>query len=301
MERGAFYDALAPGPNRLKGFVIQFSSAPGDAASRIRENALTGGTFSGLSDPKVDDWMKQYDSSVDLAQRKTLLEQVQTYLLDQYLMIPVCRSVMVTGFGPRLVDILLAYHVVGAQSFHSLQVPAGPRILGQSAPELGLRPGDLLRSGPALQIPELRFRSRHPGLPLVDVVRHGGRDQGCDRVSGMYLVAFRHPDPADSAIDPGDDVRFLDFDNAFRGDLSGSLYAAGGGKRQQQNPGSSVHPHSSVSSCVPAGRHLLRGSMGNAPRYRHPAPGWVVISRSMDIAREAIHQVGLAQVANCRS
>ena len=33
-EERAFYDALAPGPNKLKGLVIQLSGAPGDAASR---------------------------------------------------------------------------------------------------------------------------------------------------------------------------------------------------------------------------------------------------------------------------
>jgi ABC-type transport system substrate-binding protein len=102
MERGAFYDKLAPGPGRLKGMIIQFSSAPGDAAARIRENAVCGGAFSGLCVPEVDDRMKQYDSSTDPAVRKKLLEEVQNYLLDQYLMVPVCRSVIVTGFGPRV-------------------------------------------------------------------------------------------------------------------------------------------------------------------------------------------------------
>jgi peptide/nickel transport system substrate-binding protein len=104
MERGAFYERLAPGPNRLKGFVLQFSSAPGDAASRIRENAVCGGAFSGLCLPEVDDRMKQYDASTDPKQRQQLLDEVQAYLLDQYIFVPVCRSVFVSGFGPRVVN-----------------------------------------------------------------------------------------------------------------------------------------------------------------------------------------------------
>jgi peptide/nickel transport system substrate-binding protein len=104
MERGAFYERMAPGPNRFKGLVLQFSSAPGDAASRIRENAVTGGTFSGLSLPEVDDRMKAYDSSVDPAQRKKLIEEVQNFLLDQYWMVPTVRQVSVWGLGPRVAN-----------------------------------------------------------------------------------------------------------------------------------------------------------------------------------------------------
>ena len=102
MERAAFYDAMGPGPNRLKGFQLVFSGAPGDAAGRIRESAVTGGTFSGLSIPEIDTWMKQYDASTDMQERKRLIEQVQKFTLDQYLMIPVCRNVAIWGFGQRL-------------------------------------------------------------------------------------------------------------------------------------------------------------------------------------------------------
>jgi peptide/nickel transport system substrate-binding protein len=104
MERGAFYDAMGPGPTRLKGLILMFSGAPGDAAGRIRESAVTGGTFSGLSVPEIDNWMKQYDSSTDMQERKKLVEMVQTFTLDQYMMVPVCRNVAIWGFGPRLAN-----------------------------------------------------------------------------------------------------------------------------------------------------------------------------------------------------
>jgi peptide/nickel transport system substrate-binding protein len=104
MERAAFYDQMNPGPNRLKGLVLMFSGAPGDAASRIRESAVTGGTFSGLSVPEIDEWMKQYDTSTDMQERKRLVEQVQKFTLEQFLMVPVCRNVAIWGFGPRLAN-----------------------------------------------------------------------------------------------------------------------------------------------------------------------------------------------------
>jgi peptide/nickel transport system substrate-binding protein len=104
MERAAFYDQMMPGPSRLKGLILMFSGAPGDAASRIRESAVTGGTFSGLAVPEIDEWMKTYDSSTDVQERKRLVEMVQKFTLDQYLMVPVCRNVAIWGFGPRLAN-----------------------------------------------------------------------------------------------------------------------------------------------------------------------------------------------------
>ena len=106
MERGAFYEQLAPGPNRLKGFVIQLSGEPGDAAARLRENATCDGTFSGLCVPDVNDRITKYDASTDPAERKQLLDEAQNYLLDNYLMVPVLRQALIHGIGPRLANPL---------------------------------------------------------------------------------------------------------------------------------------------------------------------------------------------------
>jgi peptide/nickel transport system substrate-binding protein len=104
MERGAFYEQLAPGPNRLKGFVIQLSGAPGDAAARVRENATCDGTFSGTCIPDVNDRMQRYDASTDPQERKVLLEEAQSYLLDNYIMVPILRQALIHGLGPRLAN-----------------------------------------------------------------------------------------------------------------------------------------------------------------------------------------------------
>ncbi len=106
MERAAFYEKLAPGPNRLKGLVLVFSAGPGDAASRLRESAVCNGTFSGLCLPEIDDRMKAYDASTDPAVRKKLLDEVQAFLLDQYIFVTLPRGVTVTAFGPRVANKL---------------------------------------------------------------------------------------------------------------------------------------------------------------------------------------------------
>ena len=104
MERGAFYEQLAPGANRLKGFVIQLSGEPGDAAARLRENATCDGTFSGLCVPDVSDRMTKYDASLDNAERKQLLDDAQNYLLDNYLMVPILRQALIHALGQRVAN-----------------------------------------------------------------------------------------------------------------------------------------------------------------------------------------------------
>jgi peptide/nickel transport system substrate-binding protein len=111
LERNTFYEKLAPGPDRLKGFVVQFSGAPGDAAARIRENAVCKGTFSGLCNDEVDSRMKIYDASTDPKERQRVLEEVQNYLLDNYLMLPLARNVILNVAGPHIAN---PTEVVGA-------------------------------------------------------------------------------------------------------------------------------------------------------------------------------------------
>ncbi len=121
LERGAFYERLAPGPNRLKGFIIQFNAAPGDAAARIRESATCQGPFSGVCLPELEDKMKRYDASTDQQERQRLLSEVQAYLLDNYVFVPLPRNVLMTVAGPRIANKLS--DVVGAIPQYALLGP----------------------------------------------------------------------------------------------------------------------------------------------------------------------------------
>jgi hypothetical protein len=57
--------------------------------------------------------MARYDASIDLKERKQLLEEVQAYLLDQHLLIPLCRNVLSFAAGPRL-DVPKIEEIIGA-------------------------------------------------------------------------------------------------------------------------------------------------------------------------------------------
>jgi ABC-type transport system substrate-binding protein len=95
---------LAPGADRLTGFIVQFAGAPGDAASRLREYAVCKGSFSGLCTDEVDSRMTRFDASTDEKTRQALLSEVQAYLLDNYLMLPMPRNVLLNVGGPRLAN-----------------------------------------------------------------------------------------------------------------------------------------------------------------------------------------------------
>jgi peptide/nickel transport system substrate-binding protein len=104
MERAAFYDALRPGDTRLKGLVIQLSGSPGDAAARIRENALCKGTFSSLCMPEIEEPMAKYEASTNVEERTKILNEIQANLLDQYYIIPVLRQAFINCLGPRIAN-----------------------------------------------------------------------------------------------------------------------------------------------------------------------------------------------------
>ena len=102
--RSAFYEKLANGPNRIKGFIMPLSGAPGDAAARIRENAMCQGAFSGICIPEIEDRMKRYDTSTDPQERERLSTEVQTYILDNYVFVPVLRQAFTNVIGPRIAN-----------------------------------------------------------------------------------------------------------------------------------------------------------------------------------------------------
>jgi ABC-type transport system substrate-binding protein len=104
MERGAFFEAITNGPKRLKGIVLNISGQPGDAAPRIRQYATCDGPASGVCIPEIDAKMQQYDASIDLAERTKLLDDIQAYLLDNYVEVPVLTLAFINVQGPRIAN-----------------------------------------------------------------------------------------------------------------------------------------------------------------------------------------------------
>ena len=48
--------------------------------------------------------MKKYESSTSVDERTKILNEIQTYLLDNYLIIPVLRQALINVLGPRIAN-----------------------------------------------------------------------------------------------------------------------------------------------------------------------------------------------------
>lgn len=102
MERAAFQEALTKGVDALPGLIINISSAPGDAASRIRAFATCNGSSSRTCIPELDAKFAQYEASADTDERTRLITEVQRILLDQYVFPFVYTQTNLGVFGPKI-------------------------------------------------------------------------------------------------------------------------------------------------------------------------------------------------------
>jgi hypothetical protein len=76
--------------------------ATGDAANRVRNYATCQGFSSRTCDPKIEEPFQRYENSTDPQERERLLNEIQQYILDEYIFPVVYRLAFVNAVGPRL-------------------------------------------------------------------------------------------------------------------------------------------------------------------------------------------------------
>ena len=107
MERGAFVAKLAEGPGAFPpGMVLPVSGAPGDAASRIRSYAICPpeGASSRTCDPQIDERFDRYEASNNPQEREQILRELQEYILDNFIFVPIYRQAFINVKGPRVAN-----------------------------------------------------------------------------------------------------------------------------------------------------------------------------------------------------
>ena len=104
MERAAFSAKVTEGPGALTGLLIHFSSTPGDAASWIRAWATCQGASSRLCVPEIDEKLQRYDRSTNLQEREQLIREIQTFMIDNHIFVPIFRRALINAFGPRIAN-----------------------------------------------------------------------------------------------------------------------------------------------------------------------------------------------------
>ncbi len=100
MERAAFIAARTA--KQLRGLCVCGSGRYGNAAARIEEVGVTGGTlaYGGYAD--IDALFKQQDVETDHGKREALLHQIQQLMHERVMFSPIWEYIWPSGVGPRV-------------------------------------------------------------------------------------------------------------------------------------------------------------------------------------------------------
>jgi peptide/nickel transport system substrate-binding protein len=104
MERAAFLAKVGEGPDAFKGIVLHASGAPGDAAGRVRSWATCNGSSSRTCVPEIDEKFAQYDRSVNPQERQKLIAEIQQYIIDNHVFVPLWLQAGIGLQGPRIAN-----------------------------------------------------------------------------------------------------------------------------------------------------------------------------------------------------
>jgi peptide/nickel transport system substrate-binding protein len=99
VERAAFYQELAD--KKLRPVVQNGSGAPGNAATRIEVNAVTGGRYAYGAYPDIDGLFSEQANEMNPRVRQQLLTKIQQMIHERVMFGPVIEPAFLNGVGPR--------------------------------------------------------------------------------------------------------------------------------------------------------------------------------------------------------
>ncbi len=116
LERAAFYAELAE--RKLRYVVQNGSGAPGNAATRIEVNAVTGGRYAYGGYPDIDGLFSEQANEMNPRVRQQILDKIQQIAHDRVMFGPVIEPAFLNGVGPRV-----AVHGLGLIANHAYSAP----------------------------------------------------------------------------------------------------------------------------------------------------------------------------------
>ena len=102
MERVAYLTAWKD--KKLKGLVFCGAGGYGNAATRVENYFVTGGTYSPGGHPDIDDLFQQQAREPDRKKREALLHRIQKLAVDRVLYLPIYALYFNNGVGPRVAE-----------------------------------------------------------------------------------------------------------------------------------------------------------------------------------------------------
>ena len=103
-QRPVFLSMLRDHREGFPGVQIAFSisTGPPDAAAYFRAFALCNQGSSVICDDTIDAGMAKYEASLDLEERVVIIEDLQNYILDEFIFVPVYVNAFAMGAGPKI-------------------------------------------------------------------------------------------------------------------------------------------------------------------------------------------------------
>ena len=100
MERAAFFKEY--GEKTLKHIVQSGSGAPGNAATRIEQYAVTGGRYTYGTYPEIDGLFSEQANETNPRVRQQILHKIQQLLHERAMFAPIIEPAFLNGVGPRV-------------------------------------------------------------------------------------------------------------------------------------------------------------------------------------------------------
>jgi peptide/nickel transport system substrate-binding protein len=123
LERAAFFKEY--GEKKLRGVILSGSGAPGNAAIRLEQYAVTGGRYVYGTYPEVDGLYSAQANEMNPRVRQQILSKMQQLIHEQVMFGPVIEPAFINGVGPRL-----EVHGLGMIKNHAYSAPYEELRLG---------------------------------------------------------------------------------------------------------------------------------------------------------------------------
>ncbi len=123
LERAAFFKEY--GEKKLRGVILSGSGAPGNAAIRLEQYAVTGGRYVYGTYPEVDGLYSAQANEMNPRVRQQILHKMQQLIHEQVMFGPVIEPAFLNGVGPRL-----EVHGLGTIKNHAYSAPYEDLRLG---------------------------------------------------------------------------------------------------------------------------------------------------------------------------
>ena len=127
-QRPVFLSMLREHRAGFPGVQIAFSisTGPPNAAGYFRAFALCEQSSSVTCDDHIDARMADYEASLDLEERSEIVEELQAYILDEYIFVPVYINAFAMGAGPKIKGDITKYTEVNVSLYPYEDIEINP-------------------------------------------------------------------------------------------------------------------------------------------------------------------------------